>query len=316
MNNLTFTLVVITKKSKSGSIKTRADRFVMVKRFGDALASAFPGLEAKNLKPMHVLWFVEALREGRLSDRGKPPSAGTVKNQLSAVRWILARLGKPNLLPADNRSLGIAARCYLPSASRAIYISDDELRHIRRINPRFAASFFLMREFGLRLEESLKVIPCIADHASELALKGSWCKNGRPRVIPIINAAQRDALDNAHCIAGEASLVAPETPYISARRALTAFAKSFGISRVHGLRHAYAQRRFAEIAGFAPPLAGGPIRAEMTEAQRAADARGRKIVSEELGHGRPQISTVYLGTATPRVRTADEATADIAALIG
>ena len=57
----------------------------------------------------------------------------------------------------------------------------------------------------------------------------------------------------------------------------------------HGLRHQCAARDFAGITGALPAVAGGPM------VDAALDARARDTVSEQLGHGRRQITTVYLG---------------------
>jgi hypothetical protein len=60
----------------------------------------------------------------------------------------------------------------------------------------------------------------------------------------------------------------------------------------HGLRHQYAAERYQELAGVAPPVAGGaPV-------DKAVDENARQIVAEELGHGRTQIINAYLGKTT------------------
>lgn len=51
--------------------------------------------------------------------------------------------------------------------------------------------------FGLRLEESLKIQPFIADAGQFFYIKGSWAKGGRERTIPILTQAQREWLDEA-----------------------------------------------------------------------------------------------------------------------
>ena len=68
-----------------------------------------------------------------------------------------------------------------------------------------------------------------------------------------------------------------------------------GLDKMHGLRHAYAQERFLELAGFACPAAGGPSREQLTPAQREADYDARVLISAELGHGREAITAAYLG---------------------
>jgi len=64
---------------------------------------------------------------------------------------------------------------------------------------------------------------------------------------------------------------------------------------MHGLRHAYAQRRFEEITGFKAPLVGGPHRPALSIDQRALDKKARAVISGELGHERLAITKVYCG---------------------
>ena len=63
---------------------------------------------------------------------------------------------------------------------------------------------------------------------------------------------------------------------------------------MHGLRHAYAQRRYQELTGWPSPHAGGPNKKELTPVQQQTDQRARLTISKELGHVREQISAVYL----------------------
>jgi hypothetical protein len=49
------------------------------------------------------------------------------------------------------------------------------------------------------------------------------------------------------------------------------------------------------LAGFKAPAAGGPTRGELTPEQRQVDYRARMQISAELGHGREEITAVYLG---------------------
>jgi hypothetical protein len=81
-------------------------------------------------------------------------------------------------------------------------------------------------------------------------------------------------------------------------RMLTSIArqlKESGLSNMHGLRHRYAQMRYETLTGWRPPLAGGPSRALLTQAQRLIDAEARQIISQELGHERIEITAVYCG---------------------
>jgi hypothetical protein len=68
-----------------------------------------------------------------------------------------------------------------------------------------------------------------------------------------------------------------------------------GLSQMHGLRHAYAQHRYAELTGWQAPAAGGPTARSLTPEQRAMDRQARLTISRELGHEREQITAAYLG---------------------
>jgi hypothetical protein len=68
-----------------------------------------------------------------------------------------------------------------------------------------------------------------------------------------------------------------------------------GIHRVHGLRHQYAQIRYRELTGWAPPAAGGPRSRGLSPAQREIDREARQTISRELGHERIQVVAVYVG---------------------
>jgi hypothetical protein len=67
------------------------------------------------------------------------------------------------------------------------------------------------------------------------------------------------------------------------------------MSKCHGLRHGYAQRRYQELTGWKSPAAGGPKSAELTPGQKEKDLEARLMISRELGHEREQITAVYLG---------------------
>ena len=118
---------------------------------------------------------------------------------------------------------------------------------------------------------------------------------GRAREIPIRTEAQRELLDKAQALAGKGSLIPAEKDYKAQKNRYEGQCIRAGLCKMHGLRHAYAQRRFEEIAGFPAPLAGGPSRAALKNDQRALDKKARAVISGELGHNREQITVTYLG---------------------
>jgi len=68
-----------------------------------------------------------------------------------------------------------------------------------------------------------------------------------------------------------------------------------GMSKLHGLRHEYAQARYKELAGWESPAKGGPRSKELTAEQKEIDLKVRLQISQELGHNREAITAVYLG---------------------
>ena len=63
-----------------------------------------------------------------------------------------------------------------------------------------------------------------------------------------------------------------------------------GLSKMHGLRHAYAQRRYEELAGWKAPAAGGPVTRSLSPGQKVIDRHARQTISRELGHERELLT--------------------------
>jgi integrase len=131
-----------------------------------------------------------------------------------------------------------------------------------------------------------------ADH---IKLKASWTKGGRERTVPIRNDEQRRLLEEIRALAKGGALIPPARNYVEQRSRYDRQVRTVGIKNPHGLRHAYAQRRYEELAGWKAPLAGGPATKSLTKDQRARDKGARQTISRELGHGREGISATYLG---------------------
>jgi hypothetical protein len=68
-----------------------------------------------------------------------------------------------------------------------------------------------------------------------------------------------------------------------------------GLSKMHGLRHAYAQTRYQELTGWKCPVAGGPPSKSLSRLDRRIDQAARLTISAELGHTREQIVSIYIG---------------------
>jgi hypothetical protein len=150
--------------------------------------------------------------------------------------------------------------------------------------------------FGLRREASIKIVPSQADRGGRLVLQPSWNKGGREIVVPIRTSDQRQLLDEAKALANGRSLVAPGyKTYAAHLKHFRSECERVGINGVHGHRHRYAQRRYHELTGWECPARGGPTSKQLSKSQRPLDREARMQVSSELGHGRGQVTSVYLG---------------------
>ena len=115
------------------------------------------------------------------------------------------------------------------------------------------------------------------------------------REIPVRTPEQRALLDRAHQLAGRGSLIPGERNYRQQLRVYERHTANAGLSKLHGLRHAYAQARYVELTGWEPPAAGGRSSESLSGGERAVDREARLAISRELGHEREQITAVYLG---------------------
>ena len=79
--------------------------------------------------------------------------------------------------------------------------------------------------------------------------------------------------------------------------------KQLGLRKCHGLRHAYAQKRYHELTqrfdphkkGWLCPIAGGAAAKSLNTHQKAIDRKTREIITRELGHSRRSITKIYCG---------------------
>lgn len=280
----------ILQHNRDGSHSTQAARkAVLNQSVTDLKSLGFYNLSTKGLKPKHIdelanKWVNQGL------------SAGTLKNRMSHLRWLSEKVGKPGIVARDNTHYGIERRQYVTNQSKARNISNDQISKVQ--DPHLKASLQMQREFGLRREECIKFKPDYAlnhDRDGYIRLKATWCKGGRERYVPIRTEAQRQALVQAQKIAGKGSLIPENLRYVDQMNKYMGECKKQGLSKMHGLRHQYAQQRYEEIAGFKSPADGGPQSRELSEQQKALDYSARMQITEELGHGREQITAVYLG---------------------
>lgn len=279
------------KHNKEGSFQTHAHRSKRLRQALQQLSGNYRHLvNIRDFKSRHVLFLVEQWKSEKLS-------IGTIKNRMSDLRWLAEKIGKADMIHRENEKYGIGRREYVKNdANAAKELEYDKLGSVT--NPYTRLSLRLQESFGLRREEAIKFNVRYADKGDHIALKGSWCKGGRPRVVPVRNEKQRCLLDEVREFQkaqGATALIAPDKSYYQQLRTYENQTEKAGIHHNHGLRHQYAQQRYDELTGWSCPKQGGLGHRQLSPEQKTVDHQARLTISQELGHNREQISAVYLG---------------------
>lgn len=286
MTALTANFYAMCEANRDGSHATQAERIAILSLFADTLhKGGFKVRSMHGLKPRHVQY---AVKQWLKQDLG----AGTLKNRMSHIRWAAKKANKKGMIPQDNSALGIPDRKD-QGTNKAQKLDMAKLAKVE--NEHMRMSMRMMAAFGLRREEALKIRPCMADKGDYIALKASWTKGGRERIVPVVTARQRALLDEAKQLAGEGSLIPRNKTYKKHRDSFCHYTLKAGFKNLHGLRHQYAQAKYKALTSWECPKAGGILRSDMSPDQRKTDHWARLQLSRELGHNRVEITKDYLG---------------------
>jgi len=287
MRGLNHQLKQLCRHNREGSFGTQNRRERELTLIANQLHGiGFRGMNSRSLKPKHV----EGLVRHWLK---KDVAAGTIKNRMAAVRWWARKVNRQNVVARSNDFYGVPNRILVTGSSKAKSVSAMQLEKVRDQHVRM--SLELQQAFGLRREESIKFMPSYADQGDHIVLKPSWTKGGKARTLPIRTEDQRNVLDRAHKLAGKGSLIPSNRDYRQQVRIYEGHTLRAGLSKMHGLRHAYAQQRYEELTGWQSAIAGGPSSKSLSLEQREQDHQARLVVSREMGHEREQVTAVYLG---------------------
>ena len=287
MRDLNYQLKQLCHRNHDGGYATQQNRERLLSLIADQLrVLGFRNMSAQSLKPKHVealvgRWQAEAL------------SIGTIKNRMAVLRWWAQKVDRQNVIARHNDHYGIPDRRFVSRDSKAVHLDRPALERVTDLHVRM--SLELQQGFGLRREEAIKFQPSYADRGERLVLKDSWTKGGKAREIPVRTPVQRELLDRAHRLAGRGSLIPAARNYRQQLRVYERHTANAGLSKLHGLRHAYAQARYAALTGWKAPVAGGPPTNTLSATERAIDREARRLISRELGHEREQITAVYCG---------------------
>jgi hypothetical protein len=226
---------------------------------------------------------------------GQPITDRTLANVLSFVRGFADCAGKKNIVRRDNASYGIGPRTSYATKNKAASLTEVERNLLAEESFRLVAEG--QQAFGLRESEGLKFQIRFADRGSYLYLLGSWCKNGRPRVLHIETKAQGAWIAKVWEYAkktGEKSLIPKGVKFITWLRKYNRELKSLDIAS-HQMRHHYAHDAYRRYTGLEPRICGGPGLREVSPEMRESIRDAYQKVADQLGHSRKYIASHYLG---------------------
>lgn len=286
-------------RANIGSYETKADRMTMLKAIGKELRKEYRLQKLDNLKIKHVRGLISKWQK-------EEKSTATIKNRVASLRYLTKDvLKKPEMLPNKNSDLGIGRREHNFNTDKG-WTPSDEIKSVLPENQQVHVE--LMRNLGLRYEEAAKFRPHEADRDKKIAVL--WgTKGGRDREIPITSDKQRETLDRAKDFVDrnrQESIIPREMTYKKFEDHTRNIYNNVGMTKdgvgtPHGLRHQYAQDRYSQITGWKPPAQLSEVerkefRASMGQAEKDIDTRARLEISSELGHGRIDVVSNYIGS--------------------
>lgn len=286
MDALAYDLKHLAFGSADGSYSTQATRhrgLQAIARELKDLGYRLPG--ASSLKPKHIEALLTRWKTEGLTD-------GTLKNRMGWLRWWAQKVRKSAVMRPENEDYGIGQRERF-NGNKAHRLDAERLGRVDDSLVRL--SLQLQAAFGLRREEAIKFRVRHADRGDRIVLKPSWTKGGRYREIPLTHPRQRELLDEISAAVGDRALIPDGMSYRDQLQRYKHQTAKAGLGQGHGLRHAYAQWRYKVLTGRDCPARGGLTADALDPAERARDRWARETVSDELGHGRIDVTDAYLG---------------------
>ena len=288
-----------------GTVKAHSDRWQAFVRW--CRSEDGPGFnDARQINRQTLLDYAGHLR--LQVDQGELAIA-TAQNRLSSVNRTMAALRGDQYVkvPSPSKALGMrrtSVRCSVPQG--------QDREQVKRIvdvlcehqMPRAAAIAQLARATGMRLREAILAdLPRLKREAKQFGkiniqdgTKGGRSGASAPRWITVDDHI-RNALRFAELISpdGSRNLIAPNESYLDFQQGIVRPARDilhkYSLKGFHELRAAYACERYEQITYHLAPINGG----RCYQLDRHLDQEARKQISYELGHGRIDIVSAYIG---------------------
>jgi site-specific recombinase XerD len=224
-------------------------------------------------------------------------SAAYAQNLVSAVNTVMQAATRGNWKSVSpTKTCNIPQRCHVRETTPASIDRGLVDKAIAAMSERGRAITSLARDLGLRSKESSLIDAKAAFMEAKKSKKVTivhGTKGGRKREVPINNEQQLASLELASLIQGEArSLVPKDQTWVQFcegdLRDIREILQAYGMTGLHDLRAGYACDRYENLTGELPPLNGG-------KASKADDKAARKVIAVELGHGRTDVVSSYIG---------------------
>jgi hypothetical protein len=288
-----------------GTVKAYSDRWQAFVRW--CRSEDGPGFnDARQIVRRTLLDYARHLRQQ--VEQGELAIA-TAQNRLSSVNRIMAALrGDLNVkVPSPSKALGMqrtSVRCSVPQGQDREYVKRIVEVFCAHQQPRAAAIVPLARATGMRLREAILAdLPRLkreAEHYDKINIQDGT-KGGRggataPRWITMDDHI-REALRYAEQVSpdGSRNLLAPNESYLDFQREIVRPARDIlhthNLKGFHELRAAYACERYEQITHHLAPINGGRCR----RLDPRLDREARLQISYELGHGRIDVVSAYIG---------------------
>lgn len=277
------------RHNRQGSFKTRDRYYDAVDRFARHLADKYNLQKMNNVSGKHLASYIQEMQEKGLS-------ASTIKTDLAAIRFYHDKFEKTRYILPDNKELKEKFNVNLErrvfggvdrSWSNAEY--QGMVTHAANLERLDVAHIIqLAREQGLRLHEAVRLDRAAAEQALRegmLTVKG---KGGLVRSIPLREegrAVLQEAMKDVG--RGQKLFVPEEKKAHEVMKSVQSFVENHREKfaeegretniTVHGLRHSFAREEYE---------------ARIEQGMNAEQARLE--VAELLGHGRDDVTRIYL----------------------
>jgi hypothetical protein len=287
-----------------GTVKAHSDRWQAFVRW--CRSEDGPGFnDARQIDRQTLLDYAGHLRHQ--VEQGELVIA-TAQNRLSSVNRTLAALRGDQYVKvaSPSKALGMQRTTVRTTAPQGQ--DREQVMQIVAVlceqYPRVAAIAHLARATGMRLREAILAdLPRLKREAEQFGkiniqngTKGGRSGASAPRWITV-NDYIRDALAFAHQVSpgGSRNLLAPDESYLDFKQGTVRPARDIlhkhGLKGFHELRAAYACERYEQITHHPAPINGS----HCYQLDRHLDREARAQISYELGHGRIDVVSAYIG---------------------